>query len=281
MFRLFNQKNAIDPFILAKTEALGIRMKFLTHKDDLVLSAMLRGEKKMCKYFLAELDILKDLIQPMSTVLDAGANIGIVSIALAKAQPTAKIYSFEPDPLNCALLNVNIMLNKVKNVNVFNHALGIKEEFIEFYQNSDNFGDHRSYMIEDSISGTFKKLPMKVKKVTPGTALNNIIGQNAPEYFDLLKIDTQGSDFEILAACMSMIKQSSVVAIEYSPYHLYRHGTSKDDVESLLRAFSIIQRIIPNDKKAGLEKISIKQMISFYENNYKDYNGYYDVLLTY
>src|SRR6478609_10627978 len=56
--------------------------------------------------------------------IDAGANIGIVSLNLAKLCPLGFVYSFEPDRENIARLEKNISLNNVTNIEVFDKALG-------------------------------------------------------------------------------------------------------------------------------------------------------------
>mgnify|MGYP001160591710 CR=1 FL=1 len=50
------------------------------------------------------------------TVIDVGAHVGVLSIALAKKFPFLTIYALEPDPLNYASLQQNIVRNNVNNV---------------------------------------------------------------------------------------------------------------------------------------------------------------------
>src|SRR4051812_46634153 len=87
---------------------LGRPMQIATNRDDVVLSAMLRGEIPLCRFYQAELAWLKNELRPGDTVLEAGGNIGSVAIALALHQPSARIASFEPDPLNFGLFQVNL-----------------------------------------------------------------------------------------------------------------------------------------------------------------------------
>ena len=50
------------------------------------------------------------------TVIDVGAHVGVLSIALAKKFPFVTVYALEPDPLNYASLQQNIVRNGVRNV---------------------------------------------------------------------------------------------------------------------------------------------------------------------
>jgi FkbM family methyltransferase len=54
--------------------------------------------------------------RPGDTVIDIGAHVGVLSIALAKKYPFITVYALEPDPLNYASLQQNILRNGVRNV---------------------------------------------------------------------------------------------------------------------------------------------------------------------
>ncbi|MDR1942676.1 MAG: FkbM family methyltransferase [Endomicrobium sp.] len=61
----------------------------------------------------------------MDVVIDIGANIGMISIYLAKKYPFLKIYSFEPVKCNYEKFKKNIELNKIPNgvINIQNKAV--------------------------------------------------------------------------------------------------------------------------------------------------------------
>jgi methylase of polypeptide subunit release factors len=56
-------------------------------------------------------------------IVDVGANVGVISILLAKMNPGAKIYAFEPVPRTYRTLMKNIAANKVTNITAVNKAL--------------------------------------------------------------------------------------------------------------------------------------------------------------
>lgn len=57
-------------------------------------------------------------------ILDIGANIGIMTVILARAHPSATIYSFEPIPESRKTLERVVRFYKLTNVKIFNTALG-------------------------------------------------------------------------------------------------------------------------------------------------------------
>ncbi|PLR80746.1 hypothetical protein CVD25_08385 [Bacillus canaveralius] len=265
------------PFVRSNVLLNGINTTFLTHLADMYNGAGLRAG-----VFWSEiLHQLSGTIKPGSRVLDAGANIGTTAIYLAKIQPGAIIYCFEPDPLNFSLLNINIALNNVQNIHTFNYALGSEPRFIDFYRSDINFGDHRSAtpISPDNVLGNFKRLPYRVPMVTPIDFFDQCYGDEKPSYFDLIKIDTQGADFDILKASLPMINHESIVIIEYSPYHLLQNGTSKTEIEGILSNFSEISYINPLKHPAHDSNINKDQILSDYDLYGKEWKWFYDIVL--
>lgn len=58
------------------------------------------------------------------TVLDIGANIGIMTVHLSRRLPQARVLAFEPIPANLKALHKVIGFFKLKNVEIFETALG-------------------------------------------------------------------------------------------------------------------------------------------------------------
>ena len=269
---------SIEPLVISDTILLGQPMKLLTHRQDKVLSAMLRGEMPLCLHYQAELAWLKEQIRPGDFVLDAGGNIGSVSIALALRQPQASIVAFEPDPLNFGLFQLNVVLNRCENVRAFNMALGKDEGLIEFYRSPDNFGDHRSFKPKgiDLRESEFRLLPSAVLKTRASTFLARSFPRTD---LDLVKIDTQGADFEILGDILPLLKSTAKVAIEYSPYHLHANGTKCDQVVELLEAFRTLYIIQPDAGSYILEPTDIQILKQFYADQHARYKIHYDLVL--
>lgn len=279
--KYIEKNNEFFPFIKSDIQLNGVDLTLVTHFDDKVLGAMIRGEIDFCKHFLAELTLLQETIEPNNKVLDIGSNIGAVAIPLAKLEPTAIIYCFEPDPLNYMLLNLNIRLNDITNIVAFNYALGSERKYINFFKNPTNFGDHRSFIPTKSDIGeqTFIQSTSSVYQVNPREFFKELFKEDEI-IFDLIKIDTQGADFAILQEIFPLIKSSSKVVIEYSPYHLHQYGTKRVDVNNVLGYFSNIERIDLNKHNYQLKKMTIAELDLYYTENNGEYKGYCDLILT-
>lgn len=88
-------------------------------------------EQKIIKYGLYEqnsLELLADLLESRAgtAFIDVGANIGAVTIPLAKVFPDIEVHAFEPNPLAIERLQRNIALNKTTNVIL--HPVGVGEK---------------------------------------------------------------------------------------------------------------------------------------------------------
>jgi len=125
-------------------------------------------------------------------IFDIGGNIGITSIYLAKLFPDSLIYSFEPMPENFEILQKNI--SQYKNIRAFNYGLGSKNGSFKVYLSSDpeNYGGISFY--PDAHGNQEKSyISCEVKNV------NEIINDLKVESIDLIKIDTEGAEYDILS----------------------------------------------------------------------------------
>lgn len=72
-------------------------------------------------------------LKPTDVVLDIGANIGIMTVLMAKACPQGMVYSFEPIPENLHALNRMVKHFRLSHVHVFQMALGEEVGTLEMH----------------------------------------------------------------------------------------------------------------------------------------------------
>ena len=271
----------IYPFIKAEVILVGIKLKFLTHKLDKIHGGMIRGDNRRDQLAHGELRYLASIVKPNMKVLDVGANLGSVSITLAKYQPSIKVYCFEPEPKNFGMLVVNIEMNNITNIVPFNAAVGTNEGYINMYLNKNNFGDHRSFepikKMEAKEIHSKQKIPISL--VNPVRFLNESLLDEAPQNFDIIKIDTQGADFDALRSALPMCKSGTTVVIEFSPFHLSEFGESWETIECVLKNFSQVRLINSEVEKKLSRQVSIQELSKFFNENCAEYKGYLDLSL--
>jgi len=133
--------------------------------------------------------------------IDVGANIGANTIPLAVKHPQVKFYCYEPHPDIFPRLKNNIELNNLINVESSNCAISnFEEKSINFFaqKNSDNMG--RSSLKLNSDIKDHEEISV------PNIRIDNYFADSNDQIL-LIKIDTQGTELEVLESGVNTIKK--------------------------------------------------------------------------
>jgi len=125
------------------------------------------------------------------TILDIGANIGIAARQLAFRFPDAVIHAFEPVPENFNILKMNV--RRLPNVVPHLYGLGAADRELKMQIGGDNRANKGGYSMFAKARGA-TAVSVQVRGVR--TALTEL----AIRAVDIIKIDTEGAEFEILSA---------------------------------------------------------------------------------
>lgn len=119
-----------------------------------------------------------------SVIIDAGANVGYSAVWFASKFPDSKIYAIEPEASNFEILQENVK----RRSNIFPIKAGL------WYENT-------FLKIHDSKAGSWAfetKVPQDGEKSDIATiTIPQLIRENDLVQIDLLKIDIEGSEFEL------------------------------------------------------------------------------------
>jgi len=127
-------------------------------------------------------------------VIDIGANVGCISIYLAKKYPNIKIYAYEAHPVNYECLLENIKLNEVDNVIPFNNAVFSKTgRKLNITLDLGNTGSSSLYVNNVKNSCDIETI-----------SFDDIVLNNNIEKIKLLKIDCEGAEYEIIESSNKM-----------------------------------------------------------------------------
>ncbi|HQT94595.1 MAG: hypothetical protein B7Z68_02705 [Acidobacteria bacterium 21-70-11] len=184
--------------------------------------------------------------QAVGVVLDIGANIGVSALYLSVVFPSAKIYAFEPVPENFAILRQNT--EAVGRITAVMTALGAVDKSGPMYSSNDaaNFG---GFSLHEAGTDRRASQPVAVRN-----AQKEMDRLGIPAA-DVIKIDTEGSEWDILASLSGRFLGSTKLILgelhgrhDFALLHLLSHrfdiGVCKR-VESRRSTFCALRRPAP------------------------------------
>ncbi len=133
-------------------------------------------------------------------IIDCGANIGLSILFFKQQYPDAIIYAFEPDTTNYNYLKKNIISYKWENSVFPFQKLVDNENGFEFFEELGNAGSK----ISNSEKG------VKIEKMR----LLDFI-KNLGKEIDFLKIDIEGSEFEVIPDLKEVFPKIRKMYIEF------------------------------------------------------------------
>ena len=135
--------------------------------------------------------------KPGDVVIDIGAHIGMFAIYTALRFPQVVIHAFEPFPENFERLKQNLDRNGITTVRIHHQAVTGDGRLLEMVTNPRNSGGStcHSRTLQDGRSTGI-----------PSTTLDHIFDSLGVDKCKLLKIDCEGSEYEILFSTHSLSK---------------------------------------------------------------------------
>jgi FkbM family methyltransferase len=169
-------------------------------------------------------------------ILDFGANIGAFTIAAAMRFPEAKIFAYEPEEENFKILSKNIELNKLQNIVIPHQAAiaghdGVEKLFLSNFEYGHSL--LKEFIVEEKTNETEM---LSVFCVT----VESILETNRIRYVDLIKMDIEGSEYEVLYGLSDeLYKCIDRIVLEIHEIS----GQSREKLKSFLQAkgFRVVQ----------------------------------------
>lgn len=188
---------------------------FCSTKDCALLACLLdTGDLELGTRLL-----IQRFLKPGDTFVDVGANIGIHTLAAARAmQGRGRIIAFEPFGPTKQLLDKAIWINGFSNM-------------VQVYQAAvlDVAGSHHLYL--GKTSGHHSVFPLGADADAdhscvdiPSLRLDDVL--SSADKVDLMKIDVEGAETEVIRSANSVLSNNPDVAliVEFGPAHLQRIG---------------------------------------------------------
>jgi FkbM family methyltransferase len=152
---------------------------------------------------------LKEVLPPRPIVVDVGANLGQFNLFCRAYLGAERIISIEPLPSCYHLLTENAE----RPSDCFNMLVTEHESESRFFVACDS---QLSSTVRDDSGNYCDEIMVK------GMPLDRILGEAGVDRIDLLKIDTEGSEMDVLRSVGELLDKTDVVLIEMSIFRRNR-----------------------------------------------------------
>lgn len=208
-------------------------------------------------YEAGTLQVFRLLLCPGDIFFDVGANVGLMTLFVAKlVKNSGLVFSFEPVADINSQLRRNVELNELKNVRIFNTALGSKKSSLKIYSHLEiNRGSSSLVPQTDCLEKG------DLVKIEP---LDSFIDCLENRLIKLIKIDVEGWELEVLRGGDKLLSsdKAPILCIECSKLHPIFGGNIEDIFDflekrgyhcfRLKQSKGYISKLIPVTRKSDL-----------------------------
>lgn len=162
-------------------------------------------------FYVGDLDpkiswVCTRIVKRGDTVLDIGANIGVVSLRLSKlVGPNGSVHSFEPNPELYRCLTEAIQRSHAPNIHPHPVALGAKDAQLELRIRAGNTGSGSLVLHGDATDCKTISVPVRT--------LDAMVAEAGIRSIKLIKIDVEGFEAEVFRGGLEMLKNIRPQAI--------------------------------------------------------------------
>lgn len=192
----------MNGYVLKKLKNSSVRMILNASDTGISQELMRKGSHEPLST-----KILMDNLHEGMRIADVGANLGYFALQEAKAVgPKGVVYAIEPISQNFFLLKHNVALNNLKNIQVFNLAIG------------DEDGSLDLFLSYASNWASAFKTPINIdQKITvPSKRLDTFLKDKGK--VDLVRMDVEGYETKIVDGMEETLKQKNLMLfIEIHP----------------------------------------------------------------
>ena len=167
--------------------------------------------------------LLDTVLRPGSTVVDVGANIGVIAAyAAMRVGPAGRVIAIEPAADNLRVLARNLERNNLANVTIIEGAGGRRRESRQFYLRGD-VSAVNSLFPDSCYAEVTSTTDVQVLPVDD--LIDAGIGA------DLVKIDVEGAELDVLAGMPRLLAHPGIhLVVEWHPVLQEAAGYAADEL---------------------------------------------------
>jgi FkbM family methyltransferase len=215
-------------------------------KDALLLYAV-------CDQGIFEADIVQRMLtlaRPQSTVIDVGANLGLMSVPVLQACASCRVVSFEPSPSSLPYLERTAADSAYRDRwMVVGKAVGDSAAELDFVVGSPRDALYEGFRSGDRIAGG------RIIKV-PVTTLDEEWRRWGEPDVSLIKIDVEGGEAAVMNGATALLeRRHPAILVEWYAQYLARFDTRPDELLRIAerhhyRIFTVPAGVPVDDERA-------------------------------
>lgn len=198
------------------------------------------------------IDLILRNLDKGQTFLDLGANIGAITLPIAKEKPYIKIFCVEASAKMFEYLSFNIQLNNFRNVGTINNALSDLDDLqLSFYAPSEKYG-------KGSLSPVFTNEIETVDSISVDT----LISRYSIENVGVIKIDVEGYEYCVFKGARNLLtsKNAPKIVFEFVDWaEASAKGLKPGMAQEILREFGYTIFTIENSNR-GFELVRANEV---------------------
>jgi FkbM family methyltransferase len=150
--------------------------------------------------------------KPGEVLIDIGANVGMYTIWAAKTRGV-KVFAFEPESQNYALLYRNIVLNNLSGqVIAYCVALSDVSSFSLLHLSKFQFGGS-CHSFGEKVDYKLERRESKTSQGCISTTLDHLVATGVVPMPDHIKIDVDGLEHKVLAGCRNVLADARLKSV--------------------------------------------------------------------
>jgi FkbM family methyltransferase len=196
------------------------------------------------------LAVAQAVIQPGEAVVEIGGNVGTETVGFSGIVGKAgTVHSFEPLPVNYAILQGNVKLHHYPNTRLHQQAVSDECGTISFTVPPDT-SRGSGHIVTEGQSGAATLVTVEC------VTLDSMIGDL--QRVGLIHMDAEGSEHRVILGGKALIRRDRpVILLEASPKHLTRTGTSVAALYEELRGLGYEMSLL---ERWGIEPLEVESL---------------------
>ena len=145
-------------------------------------------------------------------LMDVGANVGMYTI-WAAATRGVTVFAFEPESQNYAVLNQNILLNKLHGrVKAYCMGLSDKEGLTDLYM-ADMTAGGSCHSVGEALDYKHDPLPVAFQQGCIASRLDDLIARDLIPVPNHIKVDVDGIEPKVIAGALNTLRDGAVKSL--------------------------------------------------------------------